>query len=137
MLTGKLTPAPVGSHAGEAPPPRSTVLSRTWEEGRGSVRLSQNARESRAGEGGRLAPLTAPQPGSGVGRSAAVPAREGSFAWAEDARFLSVHVFSPCFKDSDSIGEVSWRAGLGKRVSRLCPGRKPGPGQRGRGTGDG
>lgn len=44
-------------------------------------------------------------------------------------------VFSLCFKDSDSIREVSRRAGLGKRVSLLCPGREPGRASRGGGPG--
>lgn len=63
-----------------------------------------------------------------------MPARGGSFAWTEDARFpLGACFFSLCFKDSDSIGEVSRRAGLGERVSRLCLGREPGAGPAGAG----
>jgi hypothetical protein len=61
---------------------------------------------------------------------------EGRFAWIEDTRFLSVHVFFLlCFKDSDSIGEVSRRAGL-EGASAACLGREPVAGQRGRGAGD-
>lgn len=41
--------------------------------------------------------------------------------------------FYLCFKDSDSIGEVSRRAGLGESVSRLCLGREPGAGPAGAG----
>lgn len=63
-----------------------------------------------------------------------MPARGGSFAWTEDARFpLGACFFSLCFKESDSIGEVSRRAGLGERVSRLCLGREPGAGPAGAG----
>lgn len=131
MLSQGLTPAHVGADAGGNPSTPTTILSWTWGKLGSSIQLSQNAREPRAG--GRA-------PGAWLGcppnRPAACPWGGEGPRWCPRAKAVSfglrtrvssrcMFFFSLCFKDSDSIGEVSRRAGLEKRVSRLCLGREP------------
>lgn len=63
-----------------------------------------------------------------------MPAREGSFARTEDALSSRCLCSLPVCKGGDSIGEVSRRAGLGRRQPPE-PGEGARPGQRGRGRG--
>lgn len=64
-----------------------------------------------------------------------MPAPEGSFAWTEDARFLSVHVFSPSVLKTVTASE-KYLGGPGweSASAAFAWGGSPGPGQRGRET---